>query len=151
MNRHQSTIGREMKRHRGQRGYRPKQAHEFSPARRRAGENGPRMAAETGAIVDAQLAETWRPEAISGHLSVNEQPTVSHEAIDPRIDVDQRAGGPLPCALRCQKARRKRYGGRERRGSIPNQGGGSLICAPSSALARNKRSSPSMNARPAIH
>jgi IS30 family transposase len=27
-----------------------------------------------------------------------------------------------PCiALRCQKARRKRYGGRERRGTIPNQ------------------------------
>ncbi|MDX1251761.1 MAG: IS30 family transposase [Gammaproteobacteria bacterium] len=27
----------------------------------------------------------------------------------------------LHCALRCQKARRKRYGGRERRGTIPNQ------------------------------
>ena len=33
MNRHKSTIGREMTRNRGQRGYRPKQAHAFSEAR----------------------------------------------------------------------------------------------------------------------
>ena len=122
MNRNKSTIGREMKRNRGQRGYRPKQAHEFSQARMRACENGSRIAAETGAIVDAKLAETWRPEPISGHLSVNELSTVSHEAIYLRISTDKRAGGTLHRALRCQKARRKRSGGRERRGSIPNQG-----------------------------
>ena len=39
MNRHKSSIGREMKRNRGARGYRPKQAHEFSQARMRACEN----------------------------------------------------------------------------------------------------------------
>ncbi|WP_272867471.1 helix-turn-helix domain-containing protein, partial [Thiobacillus denitrificans] len=33
MNRHPSTISRELRRNRGQRGYRPKQAHEFSQAR----------------------------------------------------------------------------------------------------------------------
>lgn len=37
------------------------------------------------------------------------------------IYADNRAGGTLHRALRCQKARRKRYGGRERRGTIPNQ------------------------------
>jgi len=30
MKRHRSTISRELRRNRGQRGYRPKQAHEFS-------------------------------------------------------------------------------------------------------------------------
>ena len=121
MNRNKSTIGREMKRNRGERGYRPKQAQAFSQARMRACENGPRIAAETWAIVDVKLAETWSPEQIAGHLKANSQPTVSHEAIYQRIYADKRAGGTLHRALRCQKARRKRYGGRERRGTIPNQ------------------------------
>ena len=121
MNRHKSTIGREMKRNRGQRGYRPKQALEFSLARMRASENGSRIAAETWVVVDAKLAETWSPEQIAGHLKANKQPTVSHEAIYQRIYADKRAGGTLHHALRCQKARRKRHSGRERRGTIPNQ------------------------------
>jgi IS30 family transposase len=121
MNRHKSSIGREMKRNRGERGYRPKQAHEFSQARMRACENGPRVTADTWAMVDAKLGETWSPEQVSGYLKVNGQTTVSHESIYQRIYADKRAGGTLHCTLRCQKARRKRYGGRERRGIIPNQ------------------------------
>ena len=72
-------------------------------------------------MVDARLAETWSPEQISGHLKANGQPTVSHESIYQRIYADKRAGGTLHRALRCQKARRKRHTGRERRGTIPNQ------------------------------
>lgn len=45
MGRHKSTIGREMKRNRGARGYRPKQAHALSQARMGACDNGPRVAA----------------------------------------------------------------------------------------------------------
>jgi IS30 family transposase len=121
LERHKSTISREMTRNRGARGYRPKQAHARSQARIRAAENSPRVSAETWAIVDVKLAETWSPEQISGHLKVNGQATVSHEAIYQHIYADKRAGGTLHRALRCQKARRKRYGGRERRGTIPNQ------------------------------
>jgi len=87
----------------------------------RASENGSRIAAETWVVVDAKLAETWSPEQIAGHLKANKQPTVSHEAIYQRIYADKRAGGTLHHALRCQKARRKRHSGRERRGTIPNQ------------------------------
>jgi IS30 family transposase len=121
MNRHPSTIGRELDRNHGKRGYRPKQALEFSPARMRACENGPRIADDTWSFVDTKLAETWSPEQISGYLKTNDRPTVSHESIYLRIYADKRAGGTLHRALRCQKARRKRYGGRERRGTIPNQ------------------------------
>ena len=121
MNRHKSSIGREMTRNRGERGYRPKQAHEFSQARMRACENGPRVAPETWALVDVKLGETWSPEQVAGYLKVNGQATVSHESIYQRIYADKRAGGTLHRTLRCQKARRKRYGGRERRGTIPNQ------------------------------
>ena len=72
-------------------------------------------------MVDTKLAETWSPEQISGYFKVNRQPAVSHEAIYQRIYADKRAGGTLHLALRCQKARKKRYGGRDRRGTIPNQ------------------------------
>ena len=121
MNRPPCTISRELRRNRGQRGYRPKQAHEFSQARMRACENGRRVAPETWAKVDAKLGETWSPEQISGYLKANGEPGVSHESIYQRIYADKRAGGTLHRALRCQKARRKRYGGRERRSTIPNQ------------------------------
>ena len=121
MNRHRSTISRELRRNRGQRGYRPKQAHEFSQARMRACENGPRIADATWAYVDQQLGELWSPEQISGRLEERGLPSVSHESIYRRIYADKRRGGTLHRALRCQKQRRKRYGSRERRGTIPNQ------------------------------
>ena len=121
MNRHPSTIRRELRRNRGQRGYRPKQAHEFSQARMRACENGPRISDETWAFVDAWLGELWSPEQICGRLKKLGQPSASHEIIYQRIHTDKRAGGTLYRALRCQKARRKRYAERERRGTIPNQ------------------------------
>ena len=87
----------------------------------RACDNGRRIADETWAVVEAKLAETWSPEQISGYLRANDQPRISHECIYQRIYADKRMGGTLHRALRCQKARRKRYGGRERRGTIPNQ------------------------------
>jgi len=121
MNRHPSTISREFRRNRGQRGYRPKQAHEFSQARMRACENGPRIPDETWRFVDARLGELWSPEQICGRLAEQGLPAVSHETIYCRIYADKRNGGTLHRALRCQKARRKRYGGRARRGTIPNQ------------------------------
>ncbi len=121
MNRNPSTISRELRRNRGQRGYRPKQAHEIAQARMLARENGPRISEKTWAFVDERLGELWSPEQICGRLNERGLPSVSHEAIYQRIYADQRNGGTLHRALRCQKARRKRYGGRERRGTIPNQ------------------------------
>lgn len=121
MNRHSSTIGRELRRNRGQRGYRPKQAQEFSQARKRARENGPRISEQTWAFVEERLGELWSPEQICGRLKASGLPSASHEAIYQRIYADKRNAGTLHHALRCQKARRKRYGRRERRGTIPNR------------------------------
>jgi IS30 family transposase len=86
----------------------------------RACENGPRVTAETGALVDAKLGETWSPEQVSAYLKVNGETAVSHESIYQRIYTNKRAGGAFHRTLRCQKARRKRYGGPEGRGTIPN-------------------------------
>jgi len=72
-------------------------------------------------LVDEKLGQYWSPEQITGHLDANGFATVSHESIYQRVYADQRAGGTLHRALRCQKQRRKRYGSTERRGKIPNQ------------------------------
>jgi IS30 family transposase len=120
MKRHRSTIGREIGRNRGQRGYRPKQAHAFAQARMRSGENARRIPDETWAFADARLGELWSPEQISGRIRAEGLPSVSHEAIYQHIYADKRNGGSLHRALRCQKARRKRYGSHKRRGTIPN-------------------------------
>ena len=104
MERHKSTISREMTRNRGARGYRPKQAHALSQSRIRAAQNSPRVAAGTWAIVAVKLAETWSPEQISGYLKVNGQAGVSHEAIYQHIYADKRAGAR--CIVRCAVRRR---------------------------------------------
>lgn len=84
-------------------------------------ENGPRIADETWAFVDERLGELWSTAQISGRLEERALPSVSHEGIYNRIYTDKRKGGTLHHALRCQKARRKRYGSGGQRGTIPNQ------------------------------
>ena len=76
---------------------------------------------ETWHFVAEKPGLLWSPEQISGYLKTNHKPTVSHESIYQHIYAEQRAGGDLHRALRCQKQRRKRYGSTERRGSIPNR------------------------------
>ena len=121
LGRDKSCISRELRRNRGQRGYRTKQAHSLAQTRKLACSNGPRVDAKTWAVVDSILNETWSPQQISGYLLVNNQPGVSHESIYQRIYADKRSGGTLHLTLRCQKIRKKRHTGRARRGSIPNQ------------------------------
>lgn len=113
-----STISREVRRNRGQRGYRPKQAHEKALEKRQTKARA-RMSAETWARVEEKLGEDWSPEQVSGRLK-KEGIAISHERIYQYIYADQAAGGELWTHLRCQKKRRKRYGKRDRRGKIPN-------------------------------
>jgi transposase, IS30 family len=121
LNRHKSTISRELRRNRGLRGYRPKQAHSLAHNRMTNCANAPRIAQTTWDFVDDKLGQTWSPQQISGYLFVNDQTGISHETIYRHIYADKLAGGALHRTLRCQKVRKKRYGGRERRGTIPNQ------------------------------
>lgn len=120
MKRHKSTISRELRRNRGERGYRPAQAHQQAAVRRRT-DNGKRISEHTWAFVDIKLGQLWSPEQICGYLKVNGMPSVSHERIYQRIYADKRSGGTLHKSLRCQKQRKKRYGQRERRGAMVDQ------------------------------
>ena len=114
-----STISRELKRNQGQRGYRPKQAHNMAMGRRKQGQC--RIQSDTWGLVEAKIRMEWSPEQISGWLLRHYHIQVSHEWIYQYILSDKQAGGDLYKHLRCQKKRRKRYGNRDRRGKLPNR------------------------------
>ena len=78
LKRHKSTISREVRRNRGLRGYRPKQAQHRALARREA-KAKPRIAPGTWEWVESLLREEWSPEQVSGWLSMEQGLHVSHE------------------------------------------------------------------------
>jgi IS30 family transposase len=118
---HPSTIGRELRRNLGERGYRPKQAQQKAQDRRQAKQNATRIKAATWQQIDAFRRQDWSPEQISGYLKKHHLTTVSHERIYQHLYADQARGGDLHTHLRCRKKRRKRYGSHSRRGQIPNR------------------------------
>jgi len=115
---HKSTVSRELKRNRGQRGYRPQQAQSLAMERRQ--KSVPRITAVMWVVVERLLRQDWSPEQISGRLKKEQRVCVSHEWIYQYILKDKQAGGDLYRHLRCQKKRRKRYGKYDRRGKLPN-------------------------------
>ena len=115
-----STISREVKRNRGLRGYRPKQAQQLAQSRR-ATDNAKRITADTWQQVEVYLRQDWSPEQISGTLKVQARATASHERICQYVYADKLFGGDLHKHLRCQKKRRKRYGSYDGRGQIINR------------------------------
>ena len=115
---HKSTVSRELKRNRGQRGYRPQQAHELALGRK--SESVLRITTQIWAVVEKLLSQDWSPEQISGRLQKEQDIAISHEWIYQHVLADKRAGGDLYKHLRCQKQRRKRYGTYDRRGKLPN-------------------------------
>ena len=114
---HPSTISRELRRNRGDRGYRHKQAHQFALGRR---QDKATISIDSDAcsFIESLIQEEWSPEQISGWVSKNLSYSVSHEHIYQYILLDKKRGGNLYRYLRCQKQRKKRYGSHERRGQL---------------------------------
>ena len=117
---HKSTVSRELGRNQGLRGYRPKQAHQFALQRRQA-KCQPRICPEHWELIERLLREDWSPEQISLWLAKTWHLAISHEWIYQYILRDKAKGGELHRHLRCQKARKKRYGSYDRRGQIRNR------------------------------
>ena len=115
---HRSTISRELRRNRGKRGYRPKQAHQFALQRRKKARK--RITTDIWALVEEKLRQDWSPEQIAGRFKEGDI-AISHEHIYQYVYADKRVGGDLWKHLRCQKKRRKRVGDYDRRGKIPNR------------------------------
>jgi IS30 family transposase len=76
---HKSSVSRELRRHRGGRGYRPQPAHQLALERRSKAD--PRICAKTWATVEKLLRQEWSPEQISGRLKQEQKICISHEWI----------------------------------------------------------------------
>jgi len=118
----QGTISKELSRNRGQKGYRPIQAHRFACERQREKPSRPRVM--TGPLkdqVDARLLCKHSPDQISKTLAL-EGLQVSHEAIYRYIEMDKKAGGGLWRELRINGKRRYRRRSKVGRGEkIPGR------------------------------
>ena len=124
---HQSTTNRELKRNKGKRGYRYKQAQAKSQERRAARKGIPRkMTAALKKQIEEKLALQWSPEQIAGWLKREnkDQAVISHESIYQYVLEDKKAGGSLYKNLR-RKAKKyfKRINGKTRRGQIKDRVG----------------------------
>jgi IS30 family transposase len=117
---HKSTISREVRRNRGLRGYRPLPAHQLAVHRRQTTAQC-RLTPEHWSLIERLLQEDWSPEQISLWLADQQAITISHEWIYQHVLQDKAQDGTLHRHLRCQKARKKRYGAYDRRGHLRNR------------------------------
>jgi len=117
---HKSTISRELRRNRGLKGYRPKQAHRMAMSRRKH-KARPRILHSAWRLIEHLIHNDWSPEQISGWLKQRGPVQVSHEWIYRFILADKQAGGHLHHHLRCKKKHKKRYGCYDRRGQLPGR------------------------------
>ena len=118
----QSAVSREIRRNRGQRGYRFKQAEAKAQARQAIRRKPRKLTASLRRKIEAKLCQMrWSPEQISGWL-YQRGLGLSHERIYQMIWQDKRDGGDLWRSLR---RRGKRYNNRAGktagRGLIPNR------------------------------
>ena len=118
---HKSTISREMRRNKGRRGYRPKQAHLLAQARCQSKQNATRIKPKTWKRIESLILKDFSPEQVSGYLKACGESSASHERIYQHIYSDKQLGGSLFTHLRLKKRRRKRYGKYDKRGQIPNR------------------------------
>jgi IS30 family transposase len=118
----QSAVSREMRRNRGKRGYRFKQAEAKARARQAVRSRPRKLTARLRRKIEAKLCnQRWSPEQISGWLG-EQGITLSHERIYQMIWQDKRDGGDLWRSLRRRGKRyNKRAGKNAGRGLIPNR------------------------------
>lgn len=82
-----------------------------------------RLTKEVKSYINKKLAQEYSPEQIYGRSFIERELCVSHETIYQYIIKDKKQGGDLYRKLRRRKKYRKRLGGRDKRGKIPNRVG----------------------------
>lgn len=119
---HKTTIGRELKRNAGKRGYRHKQAQRLADERHKKKNKARKLNKSTIATIKILLEKYLSPEQICGYL-LRHGISLHHETIYRWIYRDKITGGSHHEKLRiANKPYRKRYGANyKRRGQIPNR------------------------------
>jgi len=123
---HRSTIYRELKRNRGRRSYRFKQAQKKALDRRsKASSHQYKMTVATIKIITEKIHLQWSPEQIAGYLKKERYPkAVSAETIYQYVWKNKKSGGVLYKHLRHNgKKYNKRRSNKAGRGCIPNRVG----------------------------
>lgn len=122
LERHPSTIGRELSRNTGMKGYRPKQAHEKACERRKTAEKATKLTDEVKGWIVELIEQQLSPEQVAGYLLEHKGISLHHETIYQLIYANKKAGGTLYQQLRIMsKKYRKRYGSYDSRGQIKNR------------------------------
>ena len=120
--RDKSTISRELKRNKGGKGYRPKQAQRLANNREKDKPKYKHIQDKQIAYIQEKIKLKWSPEQISGRMRLDGINPVSHESIYKYLLRDKAAGGKLYLNLRHKNKRyKKRYGSNEKRGQIPDK------------------------------
>ena len=120
MDRHRSTIVREVRRNKTNAGkYQVQIAIERTSGRRRRSRRNRQFTREQFGQVVALLHKKWSPDQISEVLREQGALQISHETIYQYIWADKKQGGSLHTHLRCaSKRRRKRHNTYDSRGRL---------------------------------
>ena len=118
INKHHSAVSREVKRNRGLRGYRPKQAQSKALDRHQSKAKYRKLTREVALLIAENIQRDWSPEQIQGRLRSEGFPMVCATTIYNFIRQDRASGGVLYKHLRHKKAYKKRTGSADARGQI---------------------------------
>ncbi len=122
LGRSQSSISRELKRNKGQKGYRYKQANILAHMRHESKPKKIKLNDTIKLLINYYLSKDLSPEQIAGRLNYLGVISLHHETIYKYILSDKRNGGSLYKLLRHKNKRyRKRYGNSNNRTGIPNR------------------------------
>jgi len=122
LSRDKGTISRELKRNKGLKGYRPKQADEMAKEREKKKPKKRRLNEQIIDYIKEKIKLYWSPEQISGRMVLEGYNAISHETIYQYLLRDKKSGGELYKYLRHKnKPYRKSYGSSDKRGEIANK------------------------------
>lgn len=122
LNRHVSTINRELSRNTGLRGYRPKQAHRLAQARLFTKPKSVKLTDALKQKIVSEIEQDWSPEQIQGRwLTQGEPVTVCPATVYQFIYADPELHQRLKPHLRHKKRYKVRTSQSEKRGQIKNR------------------------------
>ena len=122
LNRHVSTINRELNRNTGLKGYRPKQAHRLAQARLFTKPKSVKLTNALKQKIVSEIEQDWSPEQIQGRWLTEGAPvTVCPATVYQFIYADAELHQRLKPHLRHKKRYKARTGQSERRGQIKNR------------------------------
>ena len=117
-----ATIGRELRRNTGLRGYRPQQAQNLAESRRINAYKHRKLTPKVIGWLEDLIRQELSPQQACNYLKRHKGIRLHHETVYLHIYDDQAYGGDLYTHLRIvSKPYRKRYGSYDRRGKIKNR------------------------------